>query len=105
MRKMFQNASSLKPLEQLKPNCPGMFIGRSSTKFMFFHVDRKSKMAAGITINIKNTKFVKDLPMIDAQYRFNQCNSFREEHISVFSPYGEKKVRTFIIFQSLFFFV
>ena len=36
MRKMFQNASSLKPLGQLKPNCPGMIIGRSSTKFMFF---------------------------------------------------------------------
>jgi serine/threonine protein kinase len=29
----------------------------------------------GITINIKNTKFVKDLPMIDAQFRFNQRNS------------------------------
>ena len=42
----------------------------------------------GITINIKNTKFVKDLPMTDAQFRFNQCNSFREEYISVFSPYG-----------------
>jgi hypothetical protein len=42
----------------------------------------------GITINIKNTKFVKDLPMIDAQFRFNQCNSFREEYISAFSPYG-----------------
>ena len=42
----------------------------------------------GITINIKNTKFVKDHPMIDAQFRFNQCNSFREEYISVFSPYG-----------------
>jgi hypothetical protein len=35
----------------------------------------------GIPINIKNTKFVKDLPMIDAQFRFNQCNSFREENI------------------------
>ena len=35
MGKMFQNASSLKPLEQLKPNCLGMIIGRSSTKFMF----------------------------------------------------------------------
>ena len=46
MGKMFQNASSLKPLGQLKPNCPGMIIGRSSTKFMFFYVDRKSKMAA-----------------------------------------------------------
>ena len=42
----------------------------------------------GITINIKNTKFVRDLPMIDAQFRFNQYNSFREEYISVFSPYG-----------------
>jgi hypothetical protein len=122
MGKMFQNASSV------KPNCPGMIIGRSSV----FYADRKSKMAAttghsintgpyrenteissiqvtqlspkallarknqrlskacivhliikktnwsyvktmscsgshlGITINIKNTKFVKDLPMIDA---------------------------------------
>ena len=35
MGKMFQNASSLKPLVQLKPNCPGMIIGRSSTKFCF----------------------------------------------------------------------
>jgi hypothetical protein len=31
MGKMFQNAS-LKPLGQLKPNCTGMIIGRSSTK-------------------------------------------------------------------------
>jgi hypothetical protein len=36
LRKMFQNASSLKPLGQLKPNCTGKVIGRSSTKFMFF---------------------------------------------------------------------
>ena len=36
MGKMFQNASSLKPLGQLKPNCPGMIIGRSSTHFLFF---------------------------------------------------------------------
>ena len=36
MGKMFQNASSLKPLGQLKPNCPGMIIGRSSTNFIFF---------------------------------------------------------------------
>ena len=35
MEKMFQNASSLKPLGQLKPNCPGMIIGRSSTKYLF----------------------------------------------------------------------
>jgi hypothetical protein len=36
MGKVSQNASSLKPLGQLKPNCPGMIIGRSSTKFRFF---------------------------------------------------------------------
>ena len=35
MGKMFQNASSLKPFGQLKPNCPGMIIGRSSTKLCF----------------------------------------------------------------------
>ena len=46
MEKMFQNASFLKPLGQLKPNCPGMIIGRSSTKCLFFYADRKSKMAA-----------------------------------------------------------
>jgi hypothetical protein len=45
MGKMFQNASSLKPLEPLKPNCPGMIIGRSCTKFLFFYADGKSKMA------------------------------------------------------------
>jgi hypothetical protein len=36
MGKMCQNASSLKPHGQLKPNCPGMVIGRSSIKFLFF---------------------------------------------------------------------
>jgi hypothetical protein len=36
MGKVFQNACFLKPLGQLKPNCPGMIIGRSSTKFWFF---------------------------------------------------------------------
>jgi hypothetical protein len=45
MGKMIQNASSLKPLGQLKPNCPGMIIGRSSTKFLFCFADRQSKMA------------------------------------------------------------
>ena len=43
--KRFQNASSLKPLGQLKPNCPGMIIGRSPYKVSVFYVDRKSKMA------------------------------------------------------------
>jgi hypothetical protein len=35
MGKMFQNASSLKPLGKLKPNCPGLIIGGSSTNFCF----------------------------------------------------------------------
>jgi hypothetical protein len=36
MGKMFQNASSLKSLGQLKPNRPGMIIGRLFTNFLFF---------------------------------------------------------------------
>ena len=35
MGKMFQNASSLKLLGQLKPNSTGMIIGRSSTNVPF----------------------------------------------------------------------
>ena len=45
MGKMFQNASSLKPLGQLKPNYPGIIIWRSSKK-NFFYAYPKSKMAA-----------------------------------------------------------
>ena len=46
MGKMFQNAFSLKKIGQLKPNCPGMITGRSSTIFGFvFYADLKSKMA------------------------------------------------------------
>ena len=52
MGKMFQNASSLKPLGQLKPNCPGLIIGRSSTKFLFFYADRKFKMAATARLSL-----------------------------------------------------
>ena len=36
MGKMFHNASSLKPLGQLKRNFPGMIIENFSTKCMFF---------------------------------------------------------------------
>jgi hypothetical protein len=62
MGKMFQNASSLKPLGQLKPYCPGMIIGRSSTKFH---------------IGTKNVKFVEDHPMnIHVQFGFNHICSF-----------------------------
>jgi hypothetical protein len=32
--KMFQNASSLKPLGQVKPNYRGMIIERSSTNYL-----------------------------------------------------------------------
>ena len=46
MGKVSQNAFSLKPLGQLKPNFPGMITGRSSTKFICFYADWKSKMAA-----------------------------------------------------------
>jgi hypothetical protein len=58
MGKMFQNASSLKPLGQLKPNCPVMFI----------------------PIGIKNRKFVEALPMIiPGQFGFNCPSGLREE--------------------------
>jgi hypothetical protein len=60
MGKMFQNASSLKPLGQLNPNCPGMIIGRSSTN-----------------IGTKNLTFVEDHPMnIHVQFGFNNICSF-----------------------------
>jgi hypothetical protein len=36
MGKVSQNASSLKPLGQFKPNCPRMIIGRFFTKYRFF---------------------------------------------------------------------
>jgi hypothetical protein len=52
-------------------------------KIYVFYSDMKFKMAAtaGLSLTLD--------PMgIDAQFRFNQCNSFREEYISVFSPYG-----------------
>jgi hypothetical protein len=68
MGKMFQNASSLKPLGQLKPNCPGMIIGRSSTNLF--------------PIGIKNINLVKDIPMIIyLQFGFSQFISFREEYL------------------------
>jgi hypothetical protein len=66
MGKMFQNASSLKPLRQLKPNCPGMIIGRSSV----FYADQKSKMAAttGYSINTgpygENTEIYSSLKLL-----------------------------------------
>jgi hypothetical protein len=58
MGKMFQNASSLKPLGQMKPNCPGMII---------FYADRKSKMAATTGHSTMN---------IHVQFGFNHICSF-----------------------------
>jgi hypothetical protein len=77
MGKMFQNASSLKPLGQLKPNCTGKVIGRSSTKFMFFLCRSKIQDGRGghlgFPIGIKNIKLVEDLPMIiPGQFGFNR---------------------------------
>jgi hypothetical protein len=65
-----------------------LVIKKNNWSYMYVKTMSCSGSHLGITINIKNTKFVKDLPMIDAQFRFIQCNSFREEYISVFSPYG-----------------
>jgi hypothetical protein len=70
MVKMFQNASSLKPLGQLKPNCPGMIIGRFSEtigRSSVFYADRKSKMAAttGHSINTgENTEIYSSLKLL-----------------------------------------
>jgi hypothetical protein len=79
MGKMFQNASSLKPLAQLKPNCPRMIIGRSSTKLCFIC---RSEIQDGRhrTDRHKKHKFVEDLPMIiPGQFGFNCPSGFREE--------------------------
>jgi hypothetical protein len=78
MGKRFQNAS-LKPLGQLKPNCPGMIIGMSSTKCLFFYAYRKSKMAttAGhrLTLNpmgkCSNAFFSETTNMIKAKLYMN----------------------------------
>jgi hypothetical protein len=74
MGKMFQNASSLKPLGQLKLNCPGIVIGRSSTKFMVFSSrSRHFEFHTGT----KNVEFVEDhLMNIHVQFGFNHICSF-----------------------------
>jgi hypothetical protein len=79
MGKMSQNASSLKPHGQLKPNYPGMIIGRSSIKFLFFmSIGTFKHFPIGSNVNLfpavvaildfrsayKNLDFVEDLPMI-----------------------------------------
>jgi hypothetical protein len=67
MGKMFQSASSLKPLGQLKPNCPGMIIACGGGHL-------------GFLIGMKNSNLVKDIPMIiPGQFGFNCPSGFREE--------------------------
>jgi hypothetical protein len=67
MGKMFQNTSFLKPLGQLKPNCPGMIIETKSCRSRHFKFH----------IRTKNVKFVEDHPMnIHVQFGFNNICSF-----------------------------
>jgi hypothetical protein len=66
-------------LGQLKLNCPGMIIGRFSTKFLFFYVDRKLKMAATAGHRLTLDP-MGDLSMIiPGQLGFNYPIGFREE--------------------------
>jgi hypothetical protein len=79
MGTMFQNASSLNPLGQLKQNWPGMIIGRSSTKFLFFYADRKFKMAAtaGHRLTLDpNGKMFKCLLL--RNYKYDQSQTVHE---------------------------
>ena len=69
MGKMFQNASSLKPLGQLKPNCPGMIIGRSSTRCVFFMpIGNPRWLPTGHSINTEpygeNTEIYSSLKLL-----------------------------------------
>jgi hypothetical protein len=76
MEKMFQNAS-LKPLGQLKPNCPRMIIGRSSTKFVQCETKSCHSRHFEFHIGAKNLKFVVDHPMnIHVQFGFHHIRSF-----------------------------
>jgi hypothetical protein len=80
MGKMFQNASSLKPHGQLKPNCPGMIKA-----FEHFTIGFNVNLSCsgghlGFPIGITNLYCVEDLPMIiPGQFGFNCPCGFREE--------------------------
>jgi hypothetical protein len=52
MGKVSQNAFSLKPLGQLKPNCPIMTIRRSSTHFFLFQSEIQDGHHCKKNINI-----------------------------------------------------
>jgi hypothetical protein len=85
MGEMFQNPFSLKPLGQLKPNCPRMIIGKSSTRCVFFMPIGNPRWPPPqyrsrhfeFLIGTKNVKFVEDHPMnIHVQFGFNHICSF-----------------------------
>ena len=74
MGKMFQNASSLKPLGQLKPNCPGIIIWRSSNKFGFF-------------MPIRNPRWLPSQVMVLTQDHMGKyINNFFSEAIALIEP-------------------
>jgi hypothetical protein len=91
MGNMFQNASSLKPLGQLKPN-KNQRLSRAcivhlvikKTNWSYVKNMSYSGSHLGITINIKNTKLVKDLPMINVSKRFfSETKLPRNDHWKV----------------------
>jgi hypothetical protein len=98
MGTMFQNASSLKPPVQLKPNCPGRIIGRSSTKCLFYYADRKSKMVATaghkLTLDTmgkcSNAFFSQTTNMIKAKLYMNVHWKVLYK-VSVFMPIGNPR--------------
>jgi hypothetical protein len=55
MGKMFQNASSLKPPGQLKANCPGMIIVRSSTNCISANQSILLALAAILNIRLERS--------------------------------------------------
>jgi hypothetical protein len=56
-------------------------------KLKVFCSDMKFKMAATAGLSLTLDPMGKMFQNASS-FRFNQCNSFREEYISVFSPYG-----------------
>jgi hypothetical protein len=62
-----------------------VFGGSTLRSIFFFTCNFEVNLITHLGVLALFSSNLKDLPMIDAQFRFNQCNSFREENISVFS--------------------
>ena len=69
--KTFQNTSSLKPLGQLKPNCPGIIIGSFSTMFFFFLCRSKIHIGIDPMGKCSNAFFSETTNMIKAKLYMN----------------------------------